>query len=109
MDSLLVLTGVTGLTELVAAPAPRAADVHRPRPRGPAGRRIRRREQTDGGWSLGGWRSEVVDGELRVAGDGAVEDWWRVVAAAAWTHLDEVGEPVAPVRGRGDPRGSLGP
>ena len=29
-----------------------------------------------------------------MTGDGTVEDWWRVVAAAAWTHLDEVGEPV---------------
>lgn len=93
VDSLLVLTGVTRLAELVvAAPAERptyiAPDlagllIAHPAP-----------EQADGGWALGGWRAEVVHGELRLTGDGAVEDWWRAVAVAAWAHLDEVGEPV---------------
>jgi len=93
LDSLLVLTGVTGLTELVAAtPAERptyiAPDL--------AGLLVAHQApaESDGAWSLGGWRAEVVDGALGVSGDGAVENWWRVVAAAGWTHLDEVGEPV---------------
>jgi glycerol-1-phosphatase len=93
VESLLVLTGVTGLPELVTAvPAERptyiAPDL--------AGLLVAHQapERDDRGWSLGGWCAEVVDGALRLTGDGAVEDWWRVVAAAAWAHLDDSGEPV---------------
>jgi hypothetical protein len=93
MDSLLVLTGVTGLPELVTATAP-----ERPTYVAPdlAGLLVAHAAPmlTDGGWLLGGWRSAVVDGGLRVTGDGPVEDWWRVVAAAAWAHLDGAGVPV---------------
>ena len=42
---------------------------------------------------LGGWTARVEDGGLVVDGSGGPEDWWRVVAAAAWAHLDEGGEP----------------
>ena len=35
------------------------------------------------------------DERLTVSGDGSAADWWRVVAVAAWTHLDEAGQPVA--------------
>lgn len=92
MDSLLVLTGVTDLAALVAATsderptyiapdlggllAPHAA----PTP-------------VDGTWRLGGWSASAA-GELTVTGDGALDDWWRVVAAAAWEHLDRAGAPV---------------
>ncbi|GAA4363680.1 HAD hydrolase-like protein [Nocardioides caricicola] len=93
VDSLLVLTGVTGLPELVTAspderPTYLAPDL--------AGLLVAHGapERADVGWTLGGWRAEVSDGALRLGGDGAVEDWWRVVAAAAWSHLDETGEPV---------------
>jgi glycerol-1-phosphatase len=93
VDSLLVLTGVTGLPELVAA-----APAERPTYIAPdlAGLLVAHQAAApaDGGWSLGGWRAGVDGGELRVTGHGAVEDWWRAVAAAAWAHLDEVGEPV---------------
>ena len=90
-DSLLVLTGVTGLEELVAAAegqrptylAPGLADLAHPQP------------VPDDDGSLGGWRARVDDGRLRVEGDGAPADWWRVVAVAAWAHLDETGQPVA--------------
>jgi len=84
---------VTGLSELVAAP-----DAQRPTYVAPdlAGLLVPHAapEPTDAGWFLGGWRSEVVGGGLRVSGAGPAEDWWRVVAAAAWTHLDGTGEPV---------------
>jgi glycerol 3-phosphatase-2 len=93
VDSLLVLTGVTGLSDLVAAgpelrPAYLAVDLggllkvhHAP-------------ERRDGGWRAGGWTARVDRGRLAVEGDGRVDDWWRAAAPAAWEHLDAVGEPV---------------
>jgi hypothetical protein len=89
-DSLLVMTGVTGLAELVAAPAG-----HRPtyvaadlggllEPHGTP-------EGGEDGTTLGGWRARVEDGSLTLDGDGSADDWWRVVAAAAWAHLDGAG------------------
>lgn len=91
-DSLLVMTGVTGLPELVAAepherPSYLSADlggllVPQPVP-----------ERAGSGWRLGGWRAELDAGTLVVSGDGDSDDWWRVVAAAAWDHLDQQGEP----------------
>ncbi|WP_148616476.1 HAD-IIA family hydrolase [Nocardioides rubriscoriae] len=92
IDSLLVLTGVTGLPELVAARAAerpsyvgldlRALTEPQPAP-----------EPSGGGWDLGGWRAWVEDGALEVDGGGAAADWWRVVAAAAWEWLDDHGDP----------------
>jgi glycerol-1-phosphatase len=93
LDSLLVLTGVTGLEDLVGAgvelrPTYLAPDlggllVAHAAPR------------SDGGeFVLEGWRARVADGRLGVTGGGAPADWWRVAAAAAWAHLDAVGEPV---------------
>lgn len=95
-DSLLVMTGVTGLDELVAAsPEQRPtylsatlAGLHEPHL--PPSR--------DGdGWVCGDWRARVADGRLTVAATGSggeVSTWWRVVAAAAWEHLDTTGRPV---------------
>jgi len=93
LDSLLVLTGVTGLAELVAAPeevrptyvAPDLAALLQPQ---------RAPELVAGEHRLGGWRGSVQAGRLLVAGDGRPEDWWRVAAATSWQHLDDVGEPV---------------
>lgn len=92
VDSLLVLTGVTGLPELVAAPprqrptylAPDLGGLLDP-PSTPA--------TGDDGARLGGWTAHVADGRLAVTGAGTVADWWRTVAAAAWSHLDEYGAP----------------
>ena len=42
---------------------------------------------------LGGWTASVEASRLEVSGAGAADDWWRVVAEAAWRHLDEHGEP----------------
>ena len=46
------------------------------------------------GWRLGGWEGRVSGGALEVTGSGTPEEWWRVVAAAAWDHLDRAGAPV---------------
>ena len=88
--SLLVLTGVTWLPELAAAP-PRLRPTYvsptleglfepHPVPRDEAGAAV-----------LGGWTGTVVDGRLEVAGEGSDADWWRVAASACWRHLDDSG------------------
>ena len=106
VPSLLVLTGVTGLAELVAArPAERptyvAADLAGLAESHPAPR-------TDGSRAeLGGWSADVVEGRLEVGGHGAPNDWWRVVAASGWAHLDASGTP-ADITALRPPDGSLG-
>ena len=89
-DSLLVLTGVTDLEALVTAREPLRptylstdlAGLGVPHP-APA------RHGT--GWVCGGWTAAVDSGALVVTGGGAVDDWWRAVAAAGWEHLDTTG------------------
>lgn len=93
LDSLLVMTGVTGVDELVAArPALRpsyvAADLSalgEPQPAPVA---------LEDGHELNGWRSRVDGGVLGVDGNGTVDDWWRVVAATAWAYFDTTGRVV---------------
>ncbi len=90
VDTLLVLTGVTRLEELVAArpeerPTYLSPDLEglftaHPEP-----------QRTGGGWQLGGWTASAAAGTLRTSGDGDVADWWRAVAVAAWDHLDSTG------------------
>ena len=53
-----------------------------------------------------------MDGSaLAVSGDGTADDWWRVVAVAAWDHLDTTGQQididglVAPERATGTASG----
>jgi HAD superfamily hydrolase (TIGR01450 family) len=98
VDSLLVLTGVTGLDELVAAAkdgrptylAPDLGALVEPQP-------APEREDdtwTLATWTLGGWSAGAPDGRVEVRGEGSAADWWRVVAEAAWDHLDRSGEPV---------------
>ncbi|MET0840436.1 MAG: HAD-IIA family hydrolase [Marmoricola sp.] len=91
-DSLLVLTGVTGLDELVRA-------THDERPTYIArdlGALAQTQPALEAGddVTLGGWRARVLDGRLEVDGDGEPDDWWRVAAVAAWRHLDDTGQPV---------------
>ena len=93
VDSLLVMTGVTGLAELVSArederPTYVSADLAGLTTPHPAP------EVADGEVGLGGWSARVREGALRVDGSGGVDDWWRVVAVASWRHLDQGGEPV---------------
>jgi glycerol 3-phosphatase-2 len=93
VDSLLVLTGVSGLADLVSATterrptyiAPDLGGLLEPHPYP---------EPADGGWRCGGWTAEVHEGALRLRGDGSVADWWRAAACAAWDHLDTSGEVV---------------
>jgi HAD superfamily hydrolase (TIGR01450 family) len=118
LDSLLVLTGVTGLRELVAAaphqrPTYLAMDLAglgepHPAPEGPG-----EAAASDTGFVCGGWRAWVADAALHAApvaggtehtaeshdssASGAAgaapreADWWRAIAAAAWHHLDDTG------------------
>jgi len=94
VDSLLVMTGVTGLPELAAAtpeerPTYVAADLG-----GLAGAHPAPQLQ-DEAVTLAGWTARVSDGALAVDGTGERDDWWRVVAVAAWRHLDDAGEPAS--------------
>ena len=89
-DSLLVMTGVTDLPTLVAAQGPLRptyvaqdlAALAQPAPQVVS---------RDGEVRVGGWQAAVTDGRLSVGGDGSLDDWWRVVAVAGWTHLDTTG------------------
>ena len=93
IPSLLVLTGVTWLEELVAAterlrPTYISPDLEglfetHPVP-----------EVTDADVALGGWTGSVEDGRLQLNGDGSDADWWRVAATVAWRHLDDTGDVV---------------
>jgi HAD superfamily hydrolase (TIGR01450 family) len=90
MDSLLVLTGVTGLAELAAVPAgsrptylaPTLSGLDEPHPE------VR---DEHGETRAGGWRASVSEGRVVVTGEGEAGDWWRAVAGAAWRHLDAEG------------------
>ncbi|UDY25275.1 HAD-IIA family hydrolase [Nocardioides sp. Kera G14] len=94
VDTLLVMTGVTGLEELVAAvPGERPtyissdlAGLLEPHPV----------VHLDGeSVTSGGWRARIApDGTVAVDGAGDSSDWWRVVAAVAWDRLDRTGTPV---------------
>jgi len=94
IDSLLVLTGVTGLDELVAAsraerPTYLSADLAglwSPHPEV---------EVVSDTASAGGWTASCTDGRLRLEGVGDADDWWRAVAAAAWAYADRTGQHVA--------------
>ena len=93
-DSLLVMTGVTDLGQLVSArpelrPTYVAADL------GGLGRAHRQPEVDGKAVCAGGWRATVGDAGLEVGGDGDADTWWQAVATAAWRHLDATGEPVA--------------
>jgi len=87
VDTLCVLTGVTGLADLVAAPpalrpsyvAPDLEGLFEPHavPAAEAG-----------GFALGGWSGRVDRGRLEITGSGAVSEWWRVAVTAAWAHVD---------------------
>jgi HAD superfamily hydrolase (TIGR01450 family) len=94
IDSLLVLTGVTGLAELVRAgpqERPTYVSVDLAGLLGPHPEVV----VEDGAASAGGWTATVVEGRVTVVGDGTADDWWRVVAEASWGHLDRTGQHVA--------------
>jgi HAD superfamily hydrolase (TIGR01450 family) len=94
VPSLLVLTGVSWLDDLVAATpelrptyiSPTLEGLFEPHPVP--------REVAGGGAELNGWSAAVDDGRLTVSGGGTDADWWRVVATVCWQHLDASGSPV---------------
>ena len=93
IDTLLVLTGVTGLDELLRA-GPPLRPTYLSRDLGGLLEPHPAPERTADGWSLGGWTVAASDGRLHVSGAGDADDWWRAVARAGWEHLDETGSPV---------------
>lgn len=95
-DSLLVLTGVTGVEELVEAP-PRLRPTYLSLDLGGLGMTHPGVAEADGEFRLGGLTARVQDGRLEVEGTAtdadSAADWWRIVACAAWRHLDTTGQP----------------
>jgi len=92
VDSLLVLTGVTGLAELVTA-RPEERPTYLSVDLAGLGTTHPQVEVVDGAIALGGWSVRAGDA-LEVAGGGSADDWWRAVAAAAWDHRDRTGQHV---------------
>ncbi len=78
-DSLLVLTGVSGLEDLVAA-TPELRPTYISPDLAGLGEAHRAPEQDGTRASAGGWTASVDRGRLRVDGDGEPADWWRAVA-----------------------------
>ncbi|WP_244927886.1 HAD-IIA family hydrolase [Nocardioides sp. W7] len=93
VDSLLVLTGVTGLAELVAA-RPEERPTYVAPDLGGLAEACGAPEIVDGEVRLAGWAARIDGGRPTVVGQGSTADWWRVVAVASWAHLDDVGAPV---------------
>jgi len=91
VDSLLVMTGVTSLGDLVAAPSDQRPTWigHDLTALGRAGVRAR---HGDGSWEADGWSATIENGRVTVAGSGSQDAWWTVVAAAGWSYLEETGD-----------------
>jgi glycerol-1-phosphatase len=114
IDSLLVMTGVSSLADLVAAaPGERPTWIgHDLRALLRPARAATSAHQPDSGWQAGPWTARVVDGRLVVDGSASEESdtdlWWTAVAAAGWDHLDRTGTP-ADSEGLTVPQGSSAP
>jgi glycerol 3-phosphatase-2 len=96
VDSLLVLTGVSGLPDLLAAdPDERPTWIGRDLTT--LTRPGVRAEEADDGWQSGPWIVRCTDGRVAVSGAGSsaadADAWWTAVAAAGWAHLDRTGSP----------------
>jgi len=91
LASLLVLTGVATARDLLVAPAAQrptyvAADL----------RGLIEEHPEVGEGTCGGWSARVVDGELRLAGEGTDADALRALASASWAAADrQAGAPTA--------------
>ncbi len=88
-DSLLVLTGVTGAADLLAAPPTRrptylAADLRGLLTAHPDV------DAAGGGAALGGWTARVSGGRLRLSGEGDLVDALRVACVATWSFPGDV-------------------
>jgi glycerol-1-phosphatase len=94
-DSLLVMTGVTGLTELVEA-TPELRPTYVGADLAALSRHATTPRREEGRWVQDG-SSAAVDGDgclCVTGGPEGTDAWWQVVAAAAWAHLDATGRPV---------------
>ena len=94
-DSLLVMTGVTTLEDLAEIPPPSrptylGADL------GCLGAPVTAPRRDGVGHRVGGWTARIEGGRLEVSGAGDRHDWWRAVAAALWSHLDDTGRAADP-------------
>jgi HAD superfamily hydrolase (TIGR01450 family) len=93
-DSLLVMTGVTSLDVLAAAP-PDLRPTYVAADLGGLGRAQASVEVADdGSVTVGGWTARVDGSALSVSGSGDTDAWWRAAAEVCWSHLDDTGEPV---------------
>jgi glycerol 3-phosphatase-2 len=96
VDSLLVLTGVTDVSDLLAA-----KPVHRPTYlatdlRGLLAAHPAPEVSGDGTASCGGWSARAADGVLGLTGDGERDDAVRALCVVAWAALDATGHPADP-------------
>jgi len=92
VDSLLVLTGVSGLADLVEAspelrPTYLSVDLGGLLVPHPAV------VVETGRCALGGWEAVAGEDGLEVSGSGSADDWWRVVTSVAWWWRDTSGSP----------------
>ena len=91
VDSLLVMTGVTSLADLGGA-GPEVRPTYVAHDLRALDRPPVRPDHAAGGWEADGWTATVEGSRVTVTGSGGPDGWWSVVAAAAWSHLDETGE-----------------
>lgn len=98
VDSLLVLTGVSGLADLVAAPPALRPTYISPGLEGVLTAHeapILDMSSDATTFTLGGWVGRVEDGALVVTGAGVAALWWRVAVSTAWGYLDRTGTAVS--------------
>jgi HAD superfamily hydrolase (TIGR01450 family) len=92
IDSLLVMTGVSSLTDLAAAP-PELRPTYVAHDLRALSRPPVQADDAGAGWEADGWTATLEGSDLVVTGAGGPDAWWTVVAAAAWSHLDRTGQP----------------
>lgn len=91
-DSLLVMTGVTDLQVLVAAP-PGVRPSYVAADLGALSRAQPGVDVSGPHVASEQWLAQVRHGTLEVSGSGHPDGWWRAVAVSGWLHLDATGEP----------------
>lgn len=93
IDSLLVMTGVTGVQELVGATPQERPTYVSGDLRGLLAE-LPPLQSSGPSATAGGWTATVsAEGALDVQGAGSLDDWWGALAAAAWWWLDTTGSP----------------
>ncbi len=90
-DSLLVMTGVSNLADLVAA-RPEERPTWIGSDLSALGRAGCSATSHQGRWEADGWSATLDRGRVVVDGSGGPDAWWTVVAAAGWAHRDQTGD-----------------